>query len=174
MDFFNSRIESGLIQERQEITKQQQKRIHAAKDAVPDDAYDLPLMTLGLSTKVENLLTESGFANVGELAYRLLLVPKSIGDIDGIGPSYIKQIESALEVMIGYQPLPEEYDLDEELVLERKASSEETPKCLASTLPTLPPSLKVLPISESIINTAGLLPAGPSTSSRTASGYFSP
>ncbi len=126
MQFFNSRIESGLIQERQEITKQQQKRIHAAKDAVPDDAYDLPLMTLGLSTKVENLLTESGFANVGELAYRLLLVPKSIGDIDGIGPSYIKQIESALEVMIGYQPLPEEYDLDEELVLERKASSEET------------------------------------------------
>ena len=126
MHFFNNRIESGLIQERQEITKQQQKRIHAAKDAVPDDAYDLPLMTLGLQTKVENLLTESGFANVGELAYRLLLVPKSIDDIDGIGPSSIKQIESALEVMISYQPLPEEYDLDEELVLERKVSSKET------------------------------------------------
>jgi N utilization substance protein A len=118
LHFFNNRVESGLIQERQEITKQQQARIQAAKEAVPDDAYDLPLMTLGLPTKVENLLTEAQFANVGELAYRLLLVPNSILDIDGIGPSYLTQIENALEVMIGYKPLPEEYDIVEELVIE--------------------------------------------------------
>jgi len=115
---FNSRVETGLIKERREVTKQQQSRIHAAKDAVPDDAYDLPIMTLGLPTKVENLLNEAGFASVGELAYRLLLIPNSIGDIDGIGPSYISQIESALEVMIGYQPLPEEYDIVEDLILD--------------------------------------------------------
>ena len=125
LHFFNSRVESGLIKERQEVTKQQQARIFAAKEAVPDDAYDLPLMTLGLPTKVENLLSESGFANVGELAYRLLLVPKSISDIDGIGPSYIKQIESALEAMIGYQPLPEELDLEEDLVLTKEEPSED-------------------------------------------------
>ena len=114
---FNNRVESGLIEERREITKQQQARIHAAKEAVPDDAYDLPIMTLGLPTKVENLLDEAGLTNVGELAYRLLLVPKSISDIDGIGPAYVQQIESALEVMIGYEPLSEEYDIDEELIL---------------------------------------------------------
>jgi N utilization substance protein A len=115
LHYFNNRVESGLIKERQEVTKQHQARINAVKDAVPNDAYDLPLMTLGLPTKVENLLGESGFANVGDLAYRLLLVPNSISDIAGIGPSYIKQIESALEVMIGYQPLPEEFDLQEDL-----------------------------------------------------------
>ena len=125
LHYFNSRVESGLIKERQEITKQQQARIFAAKEAVPDDAYDLPLMTLGLPTKVENLLSESGFANVGDLAYRLLLVPKSISDIDGIGPSYIKQIESALEAMIGYQPLPEEFDLQEDLVLTKEEPRED-------------------------------------------------
>ena len=114
---FNNRVESGLIEERREITKQQQARIHAAKGAVPDDAYDLPIMTLGLPTKVENLLDEAGLTNVGELAYRLLLVPKSISDIDGIGPAYVQQIESALEVMIGYEPLSDEYDIDEELIL---------------------------------------------------------
>lgn len=124
---FNSRVESGLIKERQEITKQQQARIQAAKAAVPDDAYDLPIMTLGLPTKVENLLDEADFTNVGELAYRLLLVPDMINDIDGIGPSYIKQIESALEVMIGYQPLSEEYDIVEEIVLdEETAGKKET------------------------------------------------
>jgi N utilization substance protein A len=114
---FNSRVEAGLIQERREITKQQKARIMAAKEAVPDDAYDLPIMTLGLPARVENLLEEAGFTNVGELAYRLLLVPSSISNIDGIGPSYLEQIESALEVMIGYQPLSEEYDIDEELIL---------------------------------------------------------
>jgi N utilization substance protein A len=122
---FNSRVESGLIKERRAITKQQQARIQAAKSAVPDDAYDLPVMTLGLPTKVENLLNEAGYASVGELAYRILLIPKSISDIEGIGPSYIKQIEDALEVMIGYQPLPEEYDVEEDLVLEDEPGKEE-------------------------------------------------
>ncbi len=114
---FNNRVEAGLIQERREITKQQQRRIQAAKEAVPEDAYDLPIMTLGLPTKVENLLDDAGLSSVGELAYRLLLVPDSIRDIDGIGPSYLEQIESALEVMIGYEPLSAEYDVDEELIL---------------------------------------------------------
>ncbi len=122
---FNSRIESGLIKERQEITQQHQARIQAAKAAVPNDAYDLPIMTLGLTTKVENLLNEANFTNVGELAYRLLLVPNMINDIDGIGPSSIKQIEGALEVMIGYQPLSEEFDIEEEIVLEEKATGQE-------------------------------------------------
>jgi transcription termination/antitermination protein NusA len=123
---FNSRVESGLIKERQAITKQQQARIQAAKAAVPDDAYDLPIMTLGLPTKIENLLDEADFTNVGERAYRLLLVPNMINDIEGIGPSSIKQIESALEVMIGYQPLPEEYDIVEDFVLEGLIPDEET------------------------------------------------
>ena len=114
---FNNRVEAGLIEERREVTKQQQARIQASRAAVPDDAYDLPIMTLGLPTKVENLLVDAGLSNVGELAYRLLLVPSSISDIDGIGPSYVEQIEEALEVMIGYAPLSEEFDIDEELIL---------------------------------------------------------
>jgi N utilization substance protein A len=128
---FNNRIESGLIKERQEVSKQQQARIHAAKAAVPDDAYDLPIMTLGLSTKVENLLNEADFTNVGELAYRLLLVPEMINDIDGIGPASIKQIESALEVMIGYQPLSEEYDIVEEIVLDEESTGKDEEEDLA-------------------------------------------
>ncbi len=115
---FNSRIESGLIKEQQQVSKQLKARIQATKKAVPNDAYDLPIMTLGLPTKVENLLAEAGYSNVGELAYRHLLIPDSINSIDGIGPSSIEQIESALEVMIGYKPLPEELAIPEELELE--------------------------------------------------------
>ena len=123
---FNSRVESSLIKERREVTKAQQARIQAAKAAVPDDAYDLPIMTLGLPTKVENLLDEHGFTNVGELAYRLLLAPKQVSEIDGIGPSYLEQIESALEVMVGYKPLSDDYDIPEEILIEEEESAEET------------------------------------------------
>ncbi|MCJ7717864.1 MAG: transcription termination factor NusA [Anaerolineales bacterium] len=125
LHYFNNRVESGLIKERQEVNKQHKARIQAAKQAVPDDAYDLPIMTLGLPTKVENLLGESGIANVGDLAYRLLLVPDSINDIDGIGPSSIKQIESALEVMIAYKPLPEELAITEDMELEEDQTEAE-------------------------------------------------
>ncbi len=120
---FNSRIESGLIEEQQQVSKQLKARIQAAKKAVPVDAYDLPIMTLGLPTKVENLLAEAGYSNVGELAYRHLLIPDSINSIGGIGPSSIKQIESALEVMIGYEPLSEELAIPEELELEDESPS---------------------------------------------------
>ena len=120
---FNSRIESGLIKEQQQVSKQLKARIQATKKAVPNDAYDLPIMTLGLPTKVENLLAEAGYSNVGELAYRHLLVPDSINNIDGIGPSSIKQIESALEVMIGYEPLPEELAISDELEIEDESPS---------------------------------------------------
>jgi N utilization substance protein A len=140
---FNSRVESGLIKERKEITKQQQARIQAARAAVPDDAYDLPIMTLGLPVKVENLLNEGGFGNVGELAYRMLLIPKSINDIEGIGPSYFKQIENALEVMTGYQPLPEEYDIDEDLLLEPVSDEkEDSPEPAAEKEPASEDSLE--------------------------------
>ena len=123
---FNSRIESGLIKELQAITKQQKARIYAAKAAVPDDAYDLPVMTLGLPAKVENLLDQAGYTNVGELAYRLLLAPSAIIDIEGIGPSYLEEIEDALKIMIGYEPLPDEYDIIEDLVLEELNEDEES------------------------------------------------
>jgi len=88
-------------------------------------------MTLGLPTKVENLLNEADFTNVGELAYRLLLVPEMINDIDGIGPASIKQIESALEVMISYQPLSEEYDIVEEIVLDEESTGKDEEEDLA-------------------------------------------
>jgi len=112
LHYFNTRVESAVAEEKRELAKQRQERIKAAKAAVPADAYELPLMTLGLPTKVENLLLEEGFDTVGKLAYQLLLIPESISDIDGIGPTYIEEIEKSLDVMVGYEPLPEELDVD--------------------------------------------------------------
>ncbi len=117
LHYFNNRIESDLAEKKKKILKKQQARVTAAQEAVPSDAYELPLMTLGLSTKVENILLEEKFDSVGKLAYKLLLVPDSVQDIDGIGPASMEEIEKALSVMVGYEPLSEEYDLDTYLLL---------------------------------------------------------
>jgi len=114
---FTDRVEKKIVKELKKLDEKRQARINAAREAVPQDAYDLPIMTLGLPTRVENLLIEAGFEDVGSLTLKLLLNPDSIDNIDGIGPTYRDEIISSLEVMVGYEPLPEEYDLPEEMIL---------------------------------------------------------
>lgn len=125
---FTERVEKGLIERREKVKQVIKERMEAAEEVVPEDAYDLPLMTLGLPTRVENILLDEGFENVGVLAYQLLLEPESITDIDGIGPTYIEKIEDALEVMVGYEPLPEELQIDEEELLQEDIDLEEMEK----------------------------------------------
>ncbi len=112
LHYFNSRVEAAIAEKKMELAKRRQARIKAVKEAVPADAYELPIMTLGLPTKVENLLLDADLDSVGKLAYRLLLIPDSLLEIDGIGPTYVEKIEKALKVMVGYEPLPEELDVD--------------------------------------------------------------
>jgi N utilization substance protein A len=114
---FTDRVEKKIVKELKKLDEKRQARINAAREAVPQDAYDLPIMTLGLPTRVENLLIEAGYEDVGSLTLKLLVNPDSIDNIDGIGPTYRDEIISSLEVMVGYEPLPEEYDLPEEMVL---------------------------------------------------------
>ena len=114
---FTDRVESNVLEEYKKLEEKRDARIEAAREAVPEDAFDLPLMTLGLPTRVENLLLEAGFEDVGSLTFKLLLNPGMLGEIDGIGPTYRDEIIQALDVMVGYEPLPKEFDLPEEMVL---------------------------------------------------------
>lgn len=114
---FTDRVEKEIVKELKKLDEKRQARVNAAREAVPKDAYDLPIMTLGLPTRVENLLLEAGYEDVGSLTLKLLLHPDSIDNIDGIGPTYRDEIISSLEVMVGYEPLPEEYDLPADMAL---------------------------------------------------------
>ena len=115
---FTDRVEKGVLERRERVRQLLQARKEAAKEAVPDDAFDLPLMTLGLPTRVENILSNEGFDNVGDLAFQLLMEPESIHDIDGIGPTYVESIEESLQVMIDFEPLPEDLQVEKEDLLE--------------------------------------------------------
>lgn len=112
---FIERVEKGFLERREALREKRSARINAVLEAVPSDAYDLPLMTLGLPSRAQNMLEETGYENVGDLALQMLLSSDVIEGIDGIGPSYMEAIEEALEVMIGYKPLPADLELDETL-----------------------------------------------------------
>jgi len=125
---FTDRVEKGVLQRRERVRQVLNARQEAAKEAVPEDAFDLPLMTLGLPTRVENILADEGFDNVGDLAFQLLMEPESIHDIDGIGPTYVENIEDSLQVMIDFEPLPEDLQVEKEELLEGDIDLEEMEK----------------------------------------------
>jgi len=106
------RVEKNFVERQEAVREKREARIKAAVGAVPADAYDLPLMTLGLPARAQNLLEGSGYENVGDLALQILLDVGSIKNIAGIGDSYIEAIEEALEVMINYKPLPADLEVE--------------------------------------------------------------
>ena len=112
LQHFTRRVEKGYFDRREEVREKRGARIKAAIKSVPNDAYDLPMMTLGLPARAQNLLEEAGYSNVGDLALQILLDVDVIKEIAGIGPSFIEAITEALEVMIGYQPLPSDLEIE--------------------------------------------------------------
>ncbi len=125
---FTERVEKGALERKERVRHLLKARKEAAKEAVPEDAFDLPLMTLGLPTRVENILSDEGFDNVGDLAFQLLMEPETIHDIDGIGPTYIENIEDSLQVMIDFEPLPEDLQVEKGELLEGDIDLEEMEK----------------------------------------------
>ncbi|MDZ7843667.1 MAG: transcription termination factor NusA [Anaerolineales bacterium] len=118
---FTNSVENKIAKEIKKLDEKRQARINAARDAVPADAFELPIMTLGLPTRVENLLVEAGFEDVGSLCFQQLLNPDSLAEIDGIGPTYQEEIKDSLQAMVDYEPLPEEYDLPDDMEIRAAA-----------------------------------------------------
>lgn len=118
LQYFTIRVEQGVLEREKEIKQRREARVKTALEDVPQDAYDLPIMTLGLPTRAQSILEEEGYENVGNLALQILLHKETISDIDGIGPTYVEAIEDALEVMVGYQPLPEDLAVEDPITIE--------------------------------------------------------
>lgn len=118
LQYFTIRVEQGVLEREKEVQQRRQARVKSALEQVPQDAYDLPIMTLGLPARAQGVLEEEGYNNVGDLALQILLDAEVISDIDGIGPTYVQAIKEALEVMTGYQPLPADLDMDESITIQ--------------------------------------------------------
>jgi N utilization substance protein A len=112
MQNFTMRIEQGLAEKRQRIKEEREKRLKAAEAAVPEGAYDLPLLTMGFSEHINELLEEAGINSVGDLIFQMKYDSSVVEEIKGIGPKSMQEIKDAVDLMTQIAPTIEE-DVEE-------------------------------------------------------------
>ncbi|MBN1667260.1 MAG: transcription termination/antitermination protein NusA [Anaerolineales bacterium] len=100
---FVDRVERTVIEKRKAIRREYEQRLKAAEEAVPQDAYELPILTLGLSEEINAALAEAEYGNVGELMLQMLMNRKEIEQIEGLDAAATDQIQAALDLLTAAQ-----------------------------------------------------------------------
>jgi N utilization substance protein A len=93
---FVDRVERGIIEHRHEKKRIEKERREAAVGAVPEEAFEMQLEELELSTRVHSLLEEAGYDTVGDLMVQMHMDSDAITDLSGVGPKSIEEIETTL------------------------------------------------------------------------------
>ena len=93
---FVDRVERGVIEQRREKKRIEKERREAAVGAVPEEAFDMQLEELELSTRVHSLLEEAGYDTVGDLMVQMHMDSDAITDLSGVGPKSMEEIETTL------------------------------------------------------------------------------
>ncbi len=132
---FVDRVERGAMAQRTEALSEEKRRMEEARAQVPDAAFELPVDVLGLSPRLTMLLTNAGYASVGDLMLQMKLNSDEILALDGVGPKAMEQIESTLALFEGEHPVEsEEAEPEAETAPETEAAAEEP----AETAPEAP------------------------------------
>jgi N utilization substance protein A len=93
---FVDRVERGVIEHRHEKKRIEKERREAALGAVPEEAFEMQLEELELSTRVHSLLEEAGYDTVGDLMVQMHMDSDAITDLSGVGPKSMEEIETTL------------------------------------------------------------------------------
>ncbi|MGD8752940.1 MAG: transcription termination factor NusA, partial [Anaerolineales bacterium] len=126
MSMFVDRLERAVIQRRKRIKTEQKERFEAARETVPESAFEVPLLTLGLSTRFHDLLVDEGYATVGDLMVQNNLDQDVIRELKGIGPKAIEEIETALNAMLLLEE--EKEQVEAEVVVQEPLEEVEEPE----------------------------------------------
>jgi N utilization substance protein A len=97
----------------------ERERLAAIRSSIPDVAFDTPLDDLGISPRVNILLSGEGYPTVGDLLYQLKLDSDTILALNGIGPKAMEEIEGAIESFlqsVAPSDVVAEEDISEEIV----------------------------------------------------------
>ena len=125
------RVERAIISQREETIKEETQLREAALATTPKEAFILPLEVLAFDTRLNNLLLEAGFENVGDLILQMKMDSDKILGLNGVGPKSMETIVAALdeleievpeeeeeaeELAPGAEPIAEVAELEEEAV----------------------------------------------------------
>ena len=105
---FVTRVEHEVMARRASERRRIQEQLELIRQRVPAGAYQTGLTETGLSTRVNNLLTEAGYQSAGQVLEQMELDPDKILALQGIGPKAIVEIGEKLRAIEYPEPLPPE------------------------------------------------------------------
>jgi N utilization substance protein A len=124
---FVDRVQGEVMARREAKQRAIVEKLEAIRAEIPSTAYEVPIVEVGLSTRVQNLLTQAGYQTAGQLLEKLALDEGEILDLSGIGPKAIEEIHEILDNYAYPEAIPEELIEEEveEIVEEEAAIPEE-------------------------------------------------
>ncbi len=124
MAHFVDRVEGGVIQRRTMIKQQEERRVKEAREGVPKDAFELPLLILGLPEEPTETLTDAGYKTVGELMVQINLDVAELLKVDAVDETVIEQAIQSIEAL-DLEVVEEVEEILEEAVAELEAEETE-------------------------------------------------
>jgi len=99
MAHFVDRVERSVILKKTAQRTEREGKILEAKKSIPEAAFELPLSTLGISDRVQNILLEHGYETVGDLMLQMNLDADKVLGINGLGPKAMEEISESIEAL---------------------------------------------------------------------------
>jgi N utilization substance protein A len=102
---FVNLIQTEIEARREAIRRVEREARAEIRGTIPEAAYLVPMEEFGLSTRVQNLLSDAGFGSAGAVMEDLGLDEKAFLARDGIGPKAIEEIRTVFKALV--KDLPE-------------------------------------------------------------------
>lgn len=123
---FVDRIERGLIRQRQSERRLEEERQRVVLANIPAAAFEIPIASFQVSERLFAVISEAGYATVGDLLAQMANDPDSILGLSGMGPKGMRELETALSELearlrseeAAAQAIPEELPVEPVAVTE--------------------------------------------------------
>jgi N utilization substance protein A len=93
---FVDRVQGEVESQRDVIRQEEMRKLKEVQAGFPYTAYEVPLVEVGLSTRVENLLTEAGYDTAGRVLETLGMDENAILGLPGVGPKALDEMREVL------------------------------------------------------------------------------
>ena len=104
---FVDRVQLEVMARRDAKRQVELEKLEAIRALIPVTAYDVSLEDVGLSTRVQNLLTEAGYKSSGQVMEQLEWDEDKILALAGVGPKALQEMREKLNAFEYPEPAPE-------------------------------------------------------------------
>ena len=132
---FVDRIERRSANKRQQEKKAEELRRQEIRASIPEAAFEQSMVDAALPEHVIHILTEAGYAKLGDLLMQMKTAPDTILALQGIGPKAMQEIEELMVAQVVAPPAEAEAPAAEEQAAEAEAPAGEVSEQPSAALP---------------------------------------